>query len=602
MKAADEQEHIAYEFGLFRLDPSQRTLLREGRAVPLLPKSFDTLLVLVRNSGRLLDKEFLLSSIWPDAVVEENSLAKAVSDIRRALSEGPKDQRYVVTVPRRGYRFAQSVKTLRNTDGAGSIPVHAGQAEAVAQANADPPVRTVAVLPFTYMSQDGGGEYLGVGMADALITRLSKVRQIVVRPTSAVLKYADVGQDLAQAGQELKVDFVISGSVRRDSERVRVTVQLVSTQAAAALWADKFDEGFTDIFAVEDSISERVAAALSLRLTGDERRSLTRRHTENPEAHQLYLRGRYFWSKRSLDTAQKAAECFRRAIELDADYALAYAGLADSHIILGVQAGVVGGWAPNETYPVARHAAARALGLDERLAEAHASLGYISFYYDWAWPLAQTEYQRALELNPHYATAHHWYAMSLMCMGQTDQALARIEKAQELDPHSLIINANGGSILYHARRYDEAVARLREIVTMEPDFVPARYRLGVAYVAVGMYRKAETEFLEVERLSAGSPLALAALGYTYAISGRRNEAQTIPERLTEMSKRRYVPPANIAEVYAGLGEQEQALDWLEKACHERDHALVRLVVNPWWDNLRSEPRFQKILRRIGLWR
>jgi tetratricopeptide (TPR) repeat protein len=399
----------------------------------------------------------------------------------------------------------------------------------------------------------------------------------------------------------LKVDFVISGSVRRDSERVRVTVQLVSTQAEAALWADKFDEGFTDIFGVEDSISERVTAALSLRLSGDERRSLTRRHTENPEAHQLYLRGRYFWNKRSLDTVQKAAECFRQAIELDADYALAYAGLADSYIILGVQAGVVGGWAPNEAYPVARQAAVRALELDETLSEAHASLGYISFYYDWSSPAAENEYRRALELSPNYATTHHWYAMSLMCLGQPDQALARIEKAQELDPLSLIINANGGSILYHARRYDEAVAALREVIKMETDFVPARYRLGVAYVALEMYPEAAAEFREVEKLSAGSPLALAALGYTCARSGRRNEAQKILGRLTEMSKRRYVPPANVAEVYAGLGEHEQALDWLERACDERDHALVRLVVNPWWDNLRSEPRFQKLLRRVGLW-
>jgi TolB-like protein len=458
-----------------------------------------------------------------------------------------------------------------------------------------------AVLPFTFLTSGGEGEYLGVGMADSLITRLSNVGQLVVRPTTSVLKYADVGQDVSRAGRELQVDFVVTGSVRRAGGRVRVGVQLVSTGGESALWADQFDEEFTDMFAVEDSVSERVSAALRLRLSPGEKKSLSRRRTQNAEAHRLYLKGRYFWSRRTLADATEAARCFRRAVELDPQFALAHAGLADADIILSIQAAVLGGPAPDDVYPEAKRAALRALELDDLLPEAHTSLAHVSLFCDWDWPGAEREFRRAVELNPHYATAHHWYAVSLAFMGRFDEALAEIGRAQELDPLSLIINANVGYVLYHARRYDEAVSHLRETVRLEPSFIPARYRLGMAYEEAGMYDEAVAELQEAARLSGGAPPALAALGHAHALAGSRAKALRRLRQLEAMSKRHYVPPTSFAEVYAALGETGKALDWLGRAYEKRDPALVRLKVNPKWDALRHEESFREIVNLVGLY-
>ena len=598
MKAlTGEQEHLSYEFGPFRLDPRERALLRDGAPVPLLPKSFDALFVLVRNSGRLLDKEFLLAEIWPDAHVEENNLAHAISDIRKALGEGPKDQHYVVTVPRRGYRFAASVRTLEGSEHRAAAERRAEPGDAFEGFGASAQVRAVAVLPFTYLGSDGG-EYLGVGMADALITRLSNLRQVVVRPTSSILRYTGAGQDPLQAGRELKVDSVVSGSIRRAGGRVRVTVQLVSTAGGAALWADKFDEEFTDIFTVEDAISERVVAALSLRLTGDERRALTRRLTENPEAHQLYLKGRYFWSKRTEGGVKRGIEFFQQAIEQDPNFALAYVGLADSYLLLGVPAAMTGTMPPKEAMPKARAAAERALAIDKGLAEAHASLGQVE-WYEWDWAGAEAEFKRSVRLNPNYATARHWYALHLGRLGRPDEALAEIKRALELDPLSLAINANVGWVLYYARRYDEAIEQCLKTLEMDSTFALAHHRLGSAYVQKGMYGEAIAEFQKAMTYSDEHPTAIAALGHAYAASGNRGEARKVLAELRAFSERRYVPRYDMALIYAGLGEKEQALELLEEAYEQHDFMLLAKV-EPRLDGLRAEPRFADLLRRVGL--
>ena len=397
MKAAAEG---AFEFGPFRLDTGQRLLLRDGVPVALLPKSFDALVALVRSGG-LLEKDALLAAVWPNAVVEENSVAKAISDIRRALGEEPKDQRYIITVPGRGYRFGATV-----------TPIGGGERTPAA-----------AVLPFSDLGAGPAHEHLAIGLADAVIGRLSRIRSLVVRPTGSVLRYAAQEKDPARAARELHVDFIVDGSIRRSGDRLRVSVQLVSAATGGTLWAAAFDEHLRDIFAVEDSIASRVAVELAPRLSGAERQSLSRRETEDVEAYQLYLKGRFFWSKRTAEGCHRAIEYFERAIGLDAHYALAHVGVADSWVMLALQVALMRGEAPHETMPKARAAVTQALRIDDALSEAHASLGQISVFYEWDWAAAERAFLRSLDLNPHYLNARHWYAMALSLMQRHDDAL-----------------------------------------------------------------------------------------------------------------------------------------------------------------------------------
>jgi TolB-like protein len=427
MKVAEDGQHV-YAFGPFRLDVAARALLRGDTVVPLLPKSFETLAVLVRNYGKLLDKDVLMGSVWQDAVVEENSLAKAISDVRKALGDWPKHQRYIVTVPGRGYRFAATVTTVASA----------------------PQTHSIAVRPFTTMTGQPADEFLGVGLADALITRLSRAKRILVRPTSAVLRFDGATKDAASIARELDVDWLLDGTVRRAGDRIRVSVQLVKTPTGATAWADTFDETFTDLFAVEDTISRRIVAALAVRLTGAEEQLLARHQTDRGEAYELYLKGRFFWTRRTPDAIDKAIDYFERAIASDPNYALAYAGLADAYIILGLQSAVMGGRRPTDTCPKAQTAVVKALQLDDALAEAHTSLGHIKFSYQWDWTGAEECFITSTGLNPHYAHGRNAYAIALMFCGRTDEALTQIREARRLDPLSTIINTTYGWLLYYS--------------------------------------------------------------------------------------------------------------------------------------------------------
>jgi TolB-like protein/Flp pilus assembly protein TadD len=578
MKSTVERER-AYEFGSFRLDEAERTLLRRGVLVPLLPKSFDALLVLVKSGNRVMTKEFLLNHIWPDAAVEENSLAKAISDIRRALEDDARHPLFIVTVPRRGYRFVASVKLVEN--------------------RSEPASQTVAVLPFTNLTPQDEQDYVGVGLADAVIARLSRLAQVIVRPTTAVLKYVGEHKDLLAAGRDLEVESVIDGTIRRSGDRIRVTVQLIGMRTGSTLWADRFDEHSTDIFAVEDSIAARVAAHLALQMTSDDVQSLARHDTENRQAHELYLKGRFFWSKRTVEGSEAAIDCFEQAIACDPAYAQAYAGLADAYIILGLQGVVMGGQPPTSSFPHARTAVERALAIDDTLAEAHAALGFIRFFYDFDWSGAEVSLTHALALNRRYAVAHHLYALSLMATERMEEALVEMERARRLEPVSLIINANLGWVLYHARRFDEALAQLRKTLEMDRQFVATHHRLGLVLEATGRYAEAIAAFDTAHRLSNGGPMAAAAIGYVHAVSGNTKAAEQVLEELLTSSHERYVAAPYIAEIYAGLGDIDRAIEWLEKGFEERSSALVRLRVNPRYDRLRADSRFQRLTERVG---
>lgn len=652
-----EPQHL-YEFGPFRLETAERTLLRDGHPISLPPKVFDTLLLLVQRSGHVVEKDELMQKLWPDTFVEESNLTQNVFTLRRVLGEAHDEHPYIETLPKRGYRFVADVQELEDEpadliiekhtrariiteeevdaaedEKAGQVleqkkltaagvnykPARLGRVlvlgvllvglalglyyfrtsreteKTAAEAERQLAPRSIAVLPFKMIGAEGGNEYLGLGMADALITRLGNIRVVTLRPTSAVRKYTDHEQDPVAAGREQGVDAVLDGSVQRAGDRIRVTVQLVSVQSGMPLWTGKFDEKFTNIFAVQDSISEQVARALVPELTGEEQRRLTKRYTENTEAYQIYLKGRYFWNKRTEEGYKRAIEYFEQALEKDPHYAQSYAGLADSHILVGVASGRP--W--KEMLRKAEAAAVKALEIDDTLAEAHTSLAMIkaiSGQDDYS----EREFKRAIELNPSYSTAHHWYSLFLAGRGRFDEGLREIKRAQELDPLSLIINADVAWVFYFARQYDRVIEHCQKTLEIDPDFVPAHFSLGLAYEQKAMYKEAIEELQKAVILSERSPGHLGELGRIYAVSGNRGEAMKILAELKELSKRRHVKPQSIAVVYIGLGEKDHAFEWLEKAYEERDGWVTSLNVDPRVDSLRADPRFADLLRRVGL--
>lgn len=465
-------------------------------------------------------------------------------------------------------------------------------------ARTTPQVGSIAVLPFKPLGAESGDELLGLGMADATIIKLSNLQQLPVLPTSAIFKYTGREHDPVASGQELGVETVLDGTVQHSNDRVRVTVQLISLREGRTLWSGKFDEQFTNIFAVQDSISEQVAQALALRLTADERKQLSKRYTENTEAYQSYLMGIYFWNKRTKDGLNKAIDYFQQAIEKDANYALAYAGLADSyHLIVyyGYETS-----SPTEVYKKAQAAATRALALDETLAEAHTAMAMIQANYEHDAAASEKSLKRALALNPSYATAHQRYAWVLLGSGRLDEAIQEMRRALAVDPVSLTINAALGSMFNFARQYDEAIGQLQRTVAMDPNFSLARYNLGLAYEHKGMYEEAIAEFERAKELDPDTTDAVEALGYVYAVTGRRNEARKVLAELQETAKHGEVSRYNIALIYAALGQKDQAFEWLERAAADQSLQTIYLRFDPQLDILKADPRFNDFLRRHDL--
>jgi len=463
------------------------------------------------------------------------------------------------------------------------------------ETNAAPLVRSLAVLPFKPIGVGDEDEYLGLGMADALITKLSSIREINTRPTSAVRKYSAKDQDPVTAGRELGVEAVIDGSVQRLGEQVRVTVQLVSVRDGVPVWAEKFDEPYTNIFAVQDRISEQVAQALRLSVSSAEKQLLTKRYTENSEAYQLYLKGRYFWNKRTVEGLNKGIGYFKQAVEKDPSYALAYVGLADSYSLLSDYDGLP----PKEAYPQAKKAAMKALELDDQLAEAHAALAYIKTGYDWDWPGAEEGFRRAIELNPNYETAHQWYAEYLSGMGRHQEAIVEIRRAREINPLSLIINAVEVSVLCIAREYDHGISQGQKALEMDPHFAEVYEYLKRCYDGKGIYREAIAARQMRRKLAGHDAKETAALREAAAATNPRVYWQKRLEQDLEESRREPSAPFDTAEIFAQLGKKDQAFASLERAYEERSFMMLYLKVAPNLDPLRSDPRFADLLRRVG---
>lgn len=593
MNRSTDPDSRLYQFGPFCLDAGERVLLREGRVVPLPAKALSTLLALVLSRGQLVEKEVLIEKVWPDEFVEEGNLAQHIFTLRKALGETVENAKYIETVPRRGYRFVAPVSERRKesaevvNDVSKRIPLKKDTPERLVD------IPSIAVLPFETLGATTQDEYLGLGIADALITRLSKLRKVKVRPTSAVRNA--VKDNAVSVGRALKVATVLEGTIQKWDEYIRVTVQLVSIRDGATLWAERFDEKFTNIFAIEDSISEQAATALTVKLTAEEQELLAKRYTENTQAHQAYLKGRYFFERRSQESLTKSIEYFELAIRIDPDYAIAYAGLAECYCML-ISFDLV---PPRNSMPKAKEAALKAISIEPNLAEAHAALGWI-LLNDWEWTAAEKEFNLAIELNVNYATGHHYYAIYLRHMRRFDVSLAETKKAQELDPTSASRKATEGVTLYCAGRYDEAIEELRQALELDVNNTIAHYGLARIYVQQGMYEAAITEYERTISVFGKSPELLAHLGYVYAVSGRREAAQKVLDELEESSKRHYVSSFYRALVCVGLDQKEEAFEWLERGYQEHDVNLVSLAVEPTLANLREDPRFTRLLQLMRL--
>jgi len=650
------QKHL-YEFGQFTLDASNRMLSRDGQPVPLQPKALDTLLLLVERRDEVLTKDELLQQLWPDSFVEEANLSQNIYVLRKTLGQVEGGNELIRTVPKRGYRFVADVRELRDVEDADLIVeeqtrthvsvVHedtnpswqvarpgalqepskpqtsdlslAGlQRSKIALAFAvlllctlgaftylrflrarptvAPQPHTIAVLPFRRLSPNESDDYLGVGLCDVLITKLSSLRQLVVRPTSAVLKYEKAGTDTIDAGRELRADAVLEGSLQRDGERVRVTVRLLNVADGAPLWAGTFDERFIDMFKVQDSIAEQVAQALVANLDRGDRAVLAKRYTDNPEAYLLYLKGRYFWNKRTAQDIRKSVECFDEAISIDANYALAYTGIADAYWALPLYDPVP----VFEALPKARIAAQRALEIDDSLAEAHASMGAVLERLEWNPKGGEAEYRRAIELNPNNVSVHHRLGVLMARVRRFDEAFNSLQRALELDPFSLIVNADLGWTFFVARQYDRAGEQLRKTTDLDPNFGRAHLYLMWYYVSTHRYNEALDELPRVRELGQNSFAAAALEGVAYAQMGKRGEAEHILADLQEQAKRHFVPSGQVARIYIALGEKDQAFESLRMAVEQHDQILLSVKVDPTFEPLRSDPRFKELLARVGL--
>ena len=614
------------------LADARRLQSANGEQIALTPKVFDTLLYLVENAGRLIEKDELMQAVWPDTVVEENNLNKNISILRRVLGEKQGENRYIATIPGRGYKFVSAVRIQDMVDlpvdaspefeapanyGPGTAPaplqvakqtgrwrnatmVSASLAVVIllfaayfwTRTSPESPPRTIAVLPFKPMAAANRDEILEMGMADTLIARLSDNEEIVVRPLASVRRYGGLEQDPILAGRDLGVESVLDGSLQRVGDQIRVNVRLIRTSDGASLMSETFDEKFTDIFSVQDRIARQVASALKTRLGTA---SAKRNTTASVEAYRLYLQGRYHALKSTPPEIRQGIEFYRRAIEADPDYALAFAGMAQAYAALPITSDVP----PSEAFPQSKAAAVRALELDPELAEARIILGTIEFWYEWRWADAETELKRAIAIDPNNPDAHRFYAVLLTVTGRGEESLVQMERARELDPLSLIVNALKSQAYFFAGRDAEAIDQARKTLEIEPNFWIAHLMLSRVYIRQNKLDEAAASARRAEQFSGGNSEAVSLAAYALAKSGRRDEAVSELEKLRSRAAERYVPAYNLAMIHNGLGQRDQAIQLLEEALKTRDARMILLKVDPKWDELRSDQRFIDLMRRTS---
>lgn len=586
-----------YEFGPFRIDAAERVLFCEGALVPLTPKAFDILLVLVEKSGHLVEKAELMNAVWPDTFVEEANLTQYIFTLRKVLRKRKSEHLYIETVSRRGYRFTAQVKRLLpeldapEKKAAQAVRSPAGE---LAASTSGETISSLAILPFINASANAHAEYLSDGITESIINSLSHLSHLRVMARSTVFRYKGLEVDPQETGRRLGVRAVLTGRILSYDERLIIRTELVDVARGWAIWGAQFNRKSSDILEVQEEIAWEIAYNLRIKLTSQVQEILTRRYTEDTKAYRLYLMGRFFWNKYTRDGLEKGIDYFQQAIAHDPNYALAYAGLADAyHRLSNIYL------PPTEALPRARAAAVRAVEIDDLLAEAHASLGLLKMYYDHDWEGTQREFRRAIELDPGTALPHKRYGEYLMFNKRFDEALEEYKLALHFDPLSLQVNLNIGTNLSLMREYGPAIAQLRKTIELDSSYSPAYLVLGCTYLASGNSRAAIEELEHAWQLNNEAYVILGFLGHAYAVAGRRNEAARVLKELLETSKQKYVSPYGIAITYLGLGEIEEAISWLRKSYDDRNDFLVWLNVAPELEILRSDERFMDLLRRVG---
>lgn len=631
-----------YEFGPYRLDIGERLLLKDGTPVPLTPKAFEILCVLVLRAGRLVSKDELLREVWRDSFVEESSLARNVYLLRKSLGDGAEGQPYIQTVPRQGYRFVVEVKAVGGGDSRSATAQSEAEAADAGAASSNPTgaverpearrprmgllfvnkffvgllallgvltalyflvakrgtrepetaaVRSLAILPFKSIDAQAGDEQLGLGMADAILTKLSKLPGVSVLPTTAVFKYSGPERDPIASGRELGVDAVLDGTMQRSNGRIRVTAQLVRVSDGRTLWADNFDAPLNGILALQDSLAEQIARTLAPQI-GDGPTETTKRYSENADAYESYLMGYFFWNKRTKENLVKAIPYLQRAVEQDPDFALARAILADCYLIDAFYGYNI--YPAAESFDKARAEASKALALNDAIAESHIVMAQVKSALSGDPAAVEAAYKRGLELNPSYATGHIRYSLELFFWLRLDEAVREATRAQELDPLSPAANGALAFLMTMARDYDGAIKYGRRSLELNARQAVARVNLGEAYLQKGMYREAFEEF---HRLSEDDPLlARHCLARAYAMAGERAKARSLLSQLRRSPDAGNLSALDFAAVHTALGETNEALGILERASLSmRDLALLRF--DPQWDPLRSDQRFETLLGR-----
>lgn len=583
-----------YEFGPFSLETAERRLLRDGRPVPMTARLFDILLLLVRNGGRVVTKETLMSEIWSDSFVEENNLTVSISSLRKILGERYGERKYIETVTKRGYRFVAKVGQVGGEGAAPASPeqfrVGGGEWRAGA---ADEAVSSLVVLPFLNAGESSDLDYLADGITESIISSLSRLPGLRVMARSTAFRYKGSELDVRKVGRELKVQTALVGRLREFRGRLLLGVELVDARDGSQIWGDSYNRALSDVFRIQEEIASEISGKLRSELSGEERMRLTKRHTESSEAYHLYLKGRYFWNKSSLSDIERSIKYFEESLGYDPDYALARAGLADCYIRLGYLNEIPF----NDSIPAIRREAARAVALDETLAEAHCSLGYVEVL-SLRWPEAEKEFRRAIELNPNSALARRHYAFLLVIRGRRDEAVAEMERALQLDPLTPRMRLNAASVFYYARRYDRSIEECSLVFEMDPGFGYAHGILSLSYERLGMYEQAVAEVRKGLEVLKDDPEMMALLSYLYAITGKRREAKRVLNEVMKLSERKYVAPIFIAVIHAGLKETEKTFEWLERAFKDRSY-IAMLKVIPFFAHLRHDPRFTHLVRRCG---
>ena len=644
-------------FGVFEFDLRSGELRKHGIRIKLQEQPCQILALLLEHRGEMVSRDELQRRLWPsDTFVDfDHSLNTAVMRLREALTDSSENPRFIETLPRRGYRFVAPVDvswapanetasaqtgeittspSVLAKDGSMLPPLlpvlsatPSNRSDRVQRpvvlsatmvligivlagalgarylresAAVNPPpeqITSLVVLPLENLSADKDQAYFADGMTDELIAHLAKIRSLRVISRTSSMEYKGTHKPLSQIARDLNVDAVVEGTVVRSGDRVRITAELVQVATDRHLWAETYESQLGDILALQSHVASAIVNEIRIKLTPEDQQRLASSRPVSTESYENYLKGRYYWNKRSQEGLTKAINYFQVAIEKDPQYALAYAGLADCYSIIG--SAIVGTVSTAEVAPKARTAALKSLELDNTLAEAHTSLATVRFNYDWDWNAAASGFRRAVELNPSYATAYQRNSLYLMSMGRITESIAEMNRAHDLDPLSTSMNFSLGWRLYMAREYDQAIEQLRNTIDMDPDFVLPHLVLGQAYEQKKAYDQAITELRRAAEISQNSPPTLAALARTYAVSGRTAEARKLLDQLMEQSKKQYVSPFYVAIVYAGLGESDQALDWLEKAYKDRSNAIVFAKVDPQLDTLRTTPRFQSLLHRLA---